>query len=361
MADRAEDASGVVDRNESESEVAERDNTVSEQILKMWKLQQESNVQFQQQMLQVLSTMADQHASAHSIPTGSPVPATPALDVVRSALAQTRLSSFDPDDTPFSMAEWMDDVTRIQQEIGISDTLIVLKAGDALRGRAARFYKQWKPLVRDWITFRQDFEIAFPEQGTPATRIRSCLAIVSSDYASLVEYGNTKLAAVKRFYAGFPWEIVLSLLEDDLQDPEVKSRICIQEPTCEADLLKLLAACDARKSSERKPQQFSTRIGGATDNFRKRRRDSPSRYARDGPPMFPGKCRKCDRYGHKQVDCKAQQVTKTPVAFATPGPSDTRQSSFTSQGKPAANKVCTYCKKTGHTEDVCYRKQERSS
>lgn len=352
MADRAENASSVGDGNESETEVTERDSTVSEQILKMWKLQQESNVQFQKQMMQVLSTMAGQHTSAQSISAGSPVASTPALDVVRSAMAHIRLSPFDPDDTPFSMTEWMDDVTRIQQEIGISDTLIVLKAGDALRGRAARFYKQWKPLVRDWVTFRQNFEVAFPEQGTPATRMRACLAIVSADYASLVEYGNTKLAAIKRFYAGFPWEIILSLLEDDLQDKEVKSRISIQEPTCEADLLKLLAACDARKSSERKQQPLSTQTGGTTDRFRKRRRDSPPRYARAGPSMFPGKCRKCDRYGHKQVDCK--QVTKTSGELTAFGPTGT------SPDKSTANKVCTYCKKIGHTENVCYRKQGSS-
>ncbi|CAH0557283.1 unnamed protein product [Brassicogethes aeneus] len=101
-------------------------------------MQQENNTNFQNQVMQILSTMANAQATQ----------------------AQAALQSSSINDTTFSMVEWMGDVTRIQRELSISDTVIVLKAGHTLRGRAARFYKHWKPIVRDWTSFRKDFEVA---------------------------------------------------------------------------------------------------------------------------------------------------------------------------------------------------------
>lgn len=101
-------------------------------------------------------------------------PVAPTVPEITTAASQIRLATFDPDDTPFTML-WMDDVSRIKHEFGISDTLIVLKAGHALRVWAVRFYQHWQPIIRDWDSFRPDFQIAFPEQGTPATHLRACL------------------------------------------------------------------------------------------------------------------------------------------------------------------------------------------
>lgn len=321
--------------------------SIDNKMMMMFKMQQESNNSFQNQIMQILSTMANaqatqaeatlQAASANAQVQSVP---TPVPEVMAAASTQIRLTNFDPDDTPFTMTEWMDDVTRIQNELGISDTVIVLKAGHALRGRAARFYQHWKPIVRDWVSFRRDFEIAFPEQGTPATRIRACLAITSTNFDSLVEYGNAKLTSIKRFYPNFPWGIVLSLVEYDIQNVEVKNRISLQSPTCDAELLKLLAACDANKINE----------GG---RLRKRASDF-----RDEHPGFQGKCRNCQRYGHKQINCK-QEVKSTVFTpdKLTPGSSGVKFTNLTPvQTKLVNVKTCTYCQKKGHTEDVCYRK-----
>lgn len=232
----------------------------STQMMEMYRIQQESNINFQNQIMQILSTMANaqaiqsqaalQSASTKTQAQVQTVVSAHVPEVVAAASSQIRLTSYDPDDTPFTMVEWMEDVTKIQQEFGMSDTMIVLKAGHALRGRAARFFQHWKPIARDWASFRRDFEVAFPEQGTPATRIRACLAITSDNFVSLVEYGNAKLSSIKQFYPDFPWDTILSLVEYDIKNIEAKNRICLQAPTCDADLLKLLATCDATIKSE---------------------------------------------------------------------------------------------------------------
>lgn len=345
MADGAENVLVRSDGSETEPEATanNNENSVNEQVLKIWKLQQESNTQLQKQMMDILSTMANAQVAQGLVQASASaqVATTHVTDVINTATAQIQLSSFDPDDTPYNMVEWMDDVTRIQQELKISDTVIVLKAGAALRGRAARFYKHWKPIVRNWASFRRDFEVAFPEQGTPATRVRACLAIVSSSFNSLVEYGNAKLSSIRRFYPDFPWNIVLSLIEYDIQNVEAKNRIYLQAPVSEEDLLKVLAVCDARKISD------GVREG---DLSRKRKHNF-----HDKRPGFQGNCRKCHRYGHKEVDCK-QALKKSLVTSdgAVPGPSGIKPTYQSAPGKKIP--ICTYCKKVGHTEEVCFRK-----
>lgn len=339
---------------ESETVVNQSEHVADNNMMLLFRLQQESNNNFQRQIMEILSTMANaqvtqvttlQAASLSAQPQSVTMPVSEGMSV---ASAQFRLASFDPDDTPFTMVEWMDDVSRIQQELGITDTLIVLKAGHALRGRAARFYQHWKPIVRDWTSFRRDFEIAFPELGTPATRIRACLEITSSKFESLVEYGNAKLTSIRRFYADFPWNIVLSLIEYDIQNTEVKNRICLQAPTCDSELLKLLAACDANKMN-------------VSERMRDVSRKRPHSF-RDDRFSFQGTCRRCHRYGHKEVHCKFDEKVQTVSDKIFPGPSGVKLKVLPG---PSVNnntnlvnvKFCEICKKKGHTKDTCYCKQ----
>lgn len=317
-------------------------------MMLLFKMQQESNNSFQKHIMEILSTMANAQvtqATSQAAPLSaqSQSVAIPVSDSLSVASTQFSLTSFDPDDTPFTIVEWMDDVSRIQQELGISDTLLVLKAGHALRGRAARFYQHWKPIVRDWDSFRRDFEIAFPELGTPATRIRDSLEITSSKYESLVEYGNAKLTSIRRFYTDFPWNIVLSLVEFDIQNTEVRNRICLQAPTCDAELLKLLAACDANKMN----------VGARVRDLSRKRPYS----SRDERPVFQGHCRRCHRYGHKEANCKYEEKAQSVSEKVLPGPSGVKPAFSSPDSNQASVKFCKICHKKGHTEDTCYRKK----
>ncbi|XP_049818889.1 uncharacterized protein LOC126265706 [Aethina tumida] len=344
MADNSEKRDRAVSPNvvNITESVSETDNNMA----LLFKMQQENNNSFQKQIMEILSTMANAQTTQATLRvTAQTQPVSASVsEGVSAAAAQFRLASFDPDDTPFTMVEWMDDVTRIQQELEISDTLIVLKAGHALRGRAARFYQHWKPIIRDWASFRRDFEIAFPELGTPATRIRNCLAIKSSSFDSLVEYGNAKLTAIRRFYSDFPWNVVLSLVEYDIQNTEVKNRISLLAPTCDSELLKLLATCDANKLN-----------AGVRERELSRKRPYSFRDQRS----FQGNCRRCQRYGHKAVDCKNAEKIQNMSEKVQPGPSGVHQRNFSSGNNTSANKkFCNICGVNGHSEDTCYSKKQ---
>ncbi|KAF7278386.1 hypothetical protein GWI33_008514 [Rhynchophorus ferrugineus] len=95
------------------------------------------------------------------------------------------------------MVELMENVTKIKQELSISESIIVLKARHSLRGRDPPFNQHWKPTVRIWMSFQQDFEIVFSEHGTPAT---------PSSFHSFVDYENSKLRTIKRFLSGLSLE-----------------------------------------------------------------------------------------------------------------------------------------------------------
>lgn len=51
-----------------------------------------------------------------------------------------QLTEFNPDASSHTMAEWIDDSTNIKNKLRISDMLMVVKASEALRGRAQDFY-----------------------------------------------------------------------------------------------------------------------------------------------------------------------------------------------------------------------------
>ncbi|XP_044764435.1 uncharacterized protein LOC123320999 [Coccinella septempunctata] len=269
----------------------------------------ENQAQLQMKMMELLANMSSSRNDTDHVVT-----------------AQLSLAQFDPDDTTFSTKEWIEEVDRIKLETGMSDTVVVLKAGQALKRHAAKFYQNWKPILRNWSTFSRDLEIAFPQKGTPATRLKESMLISSANFSSLVEYAHVKLNSIRKFYNKFPWEIVLSLVTHDITNTEVKNRVVLQEPEDEMELLKLLSSFDSDAPL-------------VSDNSRKR----SNQMKVETESRFNGQYRKCGYSGHKADDCRS---TKRRA-----------------QNPPYERQVllCNFCKRKGHLEKFCFAKRENAN
>jgi hypothetical protein len=103
-----------------------------------------------------------------------------------------QLTAYDPDDTSYSIEEWLKDVNNIRTKIKIDDDIMILKAGAALQGKVRKFYNGWRPLVRIWATFEDDLVTAFLDHETWHTKLVRAANMKSSDFDSISEYAIEK-------------------------------------------------------------------------------------------------------------------------------------------------------------------------
>lgn len=246
---------------------------------------------------------------------------------------QFKVTSFDPDKSAYSMEEWLEDVAKLKTELKVSDYLMIAKAGEALRGKAYRYYCDWRPLNRTWEIFRNDLIVAFPDKETPGIRAFTAATLRSHDCDSLSDYGTQKIRAIKRFYNALPWNTVISMIEYGLDHFEARSAIRIQNPGSEKELLKLLSEFDARRL------RFANPVNRFSIENKKREQGKLL------PKVFKGNCFNCGLQGHQENSC-----TKTPRKEEKQKPNTSTKPSST------AIPVCDHCKKMGHTEPNCWNK-----
>lgn len=141
-----------------------------------------------------------------------------------------KLTRYDPDNSNYSMAEWLKDVNVIKIEQKISEQVMILKAGEALQGKARRFYDGWRPLVRNWSSFEEDLLTAFPDHETFHTKLLRAANMRSSEFNSISEYGLEKVRSLYRYYPDLPWDRVLSPVIGGITSNAVRDGIRLHQP-----------------------------------------------------------------------------------------------------------------------------------
>jgi hypothetical protein len=115
------------------------------------------SVPWQETLLTLIANQQEQIAELRKSNMAGPTPST---STDGTLIAQTpaptslttwasfRLSDFDPDKSNFTIEEWLEDTSKLKGELGASDLIMIAKAGEALRGRAYRYYCDWRPVRR---------------------------------------------------------------------------------------------------------------------------------------------------------------------------------------------------------------------
>jgi len=261
-----------------------------------------------------------------SCTTTQPTPSTFVADVPIAPAPYTtfKLTSYDPDTSAYAISEWLEDATKLKEELNVSDNLMIARASDALKNRGNRYCCDWRPIRRTWENFCGDLITAFPDKETPGARAFKAATLRSRNCNSFCEYGNEKLRSINRFHDKLPWEKILSMVEYGLDNAEACAALHIQKPQSERELMTIFCEFDARRTSKRLLEL-----------------EGVHKYGRPNK-IFRGSCFNCGRQGHQQEQCHRKKEKPKDV----------------SKEIPCTSKVptCNHCNKIGHNEANCWQK-----
>jgi hypothetical protein len=112
-------------------------------------------VGWQESLITLIASQQEQLAqlARQSNMATKPTPnmATCVADVPNSQMF--KLAEFNPDTSSYAIEEWLDDATKLKNELHVGDILMIVKAGEALKGRAHHYYCNWRPSATIEVLF----------------------------------------------------------------------------------------------------------------------------------------------------------------------------------------------------------------
>lgn len=252
----------------------------------------------------------------------------PVATEVREPLS-FNFTCFDPNKSNYPAQEWLSEVNRVRIKYKVDDCLAILKAGEALRGEGRRFYDGWAPLTRTWDAFEQDLLAAFPDHESWGTKFRKANEVKCSQFETFSEYARIKIRDLYRFHSELPWEKVLSIVVDGINSNSVYESVRLQNPANLTELMLILRRHEAIK----RRNQMSDQIDDMSKPSKRRRVES----------RFSGKCYNCGKTGHKKEECRLLSA-------------NSETSNKKSNSSKKHNTECSFCKRMGHEEKNCWKK-----
>lgn len=264
------------------------------------------------------------------------------LKAIRDAVSTSQqkdddiaLPLFDPDKNDCGARSWCDSIETLRADLKWSSVKTAAKAGKALRGSASFWLESWEPVEgRSWEQFRTDIIDAYPEKKNLSERLSKAVLYTSDSADSYGEYAREKIRLFRNTKISFSDEQLIELVCGGITDVDVRMASLNNGVTTTATLISILSIYVKNK---KRPLDNANLV--------------PVLNKR--PKFSEKKCFNCNQVGHLQIHCpKIKSQFRTHTVSQTPPllkPSDPRI------------KICTYCKKIGHSESVCYHKQRAES
>ncbi|CAH2211400.1 jg5072 [Pararge aegeria aegeria] len=269
--------------------------------------------QFFMQMMQMMHTMSERLCAP--------------LAESKIRIKDIYLPSFDPD-TNVGIREWCQHIDKAIEAYKINDFDIRMKVCSLLKGRAKMWVDDWMVTTSTWDELRKNLITTFePENrySRDILRFREHVYDSSKDIAEFLSRA---------------WVLWRRVTKDKLENEHAVEAVigCINDERLRIELL------NARATTV--PELISI-----ASSIRKKR---PQQSSHQGPPNKRARvsdsipsassCRICKRTNHATSDCRYKaKETKPEAGEKNP--------------KPVGVVICTYCKKPGHTYDVCYRRE----
>lgn len=263
------------------------------------------------------------------------------LQIIRDAVSTSHqndddvaLPQYDPEKNDCGAASWCSSIEALAKEFRWSSLKTAAKAGKALRGSALIWFETWDPSEgRTWENLRVDLIGAYPEKKNLSDKLRKSVLYTSDSAESYCEYARNKIRLLHNTKVAFTEAQLIELVCGGISDVDVRMASLNNGVANTAALITLLSTYVKSKKRHLDNNELFLTV--------------PKRPRH----LVERKCYTCNQMGHFQSNCPRN-------VSAHVSPSVPNQ---ISKSNDFRSKICTYCKKVGHTELVCYLKQRAES
>lgn len=313
-----------------------------------------------------LPTLADPALTlATSAPRGDSVASTPGTTSYSATSASTDIterlidalksinpvrsnhyyvSDFDP--SIHDAYAWCDEVDRAQSQNQWDEKECLARVGLSLKGDARSWLREWTSNNRTWSNFKLELKSLCPRRVDVANILFDVMCKESDKYSTYADYARKSLLRL-RIVKGLSDELLCAIIVRGIKDPQIRAAATNAKLTPETVVEFLSIYVKPNRSSVSAPNNIQTRYSrSVTDSSTERYRKRPAMETNTRI-----RCYNCNRIGHKSTSCSKQ--SKTDDGNVNKNKSVTTSESTT---KSVQKVVCTFCKKVGHTEDVCFTK-----
>lgn len=258
------------------------------------------------------------------------------------------ISNFDPNVHDFDV--WCAEVDRARELNHWDDRECLGRIGGCLRGDAKTWLNDWVTNDRSWTNFKFEFRSLCPREVDMASVLYDVMSTNSNKFTTYAEYARKSLLRLN-IVKGLSDELKTAVVVRGISDPQVKAAAANAKLQSK-DLVEFLSVYIKPKYAlpvGNNPVRSSSSVNL---DPRKRKIMQYDRLT----------CYTCGKVGHKQTYCTKRSfksVDHTSNSQATATTSSSNSNVMRSDPRPI--KTCTYCKKTGHLVDSCYKKDRVDS
>lgn len=267
------------------------------------------------------------------------------VSAINTTMSQVRpnifISSFDPSINDFDL--WCSEVDYVRSINRWDDRECLSRIGNCLKGEARIWLNQWVSNDRTWSNFKIDFKALCPRQVDTANVLYEVMSTNSDKYHTYAEYARRSLLRLK-IVDGLSSELLSAIIIRGITDPQIRAA-ATNAKLMPNDLVEFFANfVKPRKVQYGFPKSNSYIDRDINRNPRKREHN-----------VSKSKCFSCGTVGHRQFTCpKRPRIDHVTT-------NDSRSNLIMSNNSNGDRKPCSYCKKIGHSEDVCFTKQRSES
>ncbi|XP_063624790.1 uncharacterized protein LOC134796536 [Cydia splendana] len=284
------------------------------------------------------STVGEPNGSSSAAPdaTDRLIGALTALTKVRSN--HYYISNFDP--SLHDIDSWCEEVERARDINRWDDNECLSRIANCLKGDARSWLNEWVTNDRSWTNFKFEFKPLCSRRIDVANILFSVMSTNSDSYTTYAEYARRSLLRLN-IVKGLSDELTVAIVIRGITDAQIRAA-ATNAQLLPRDLVEFLSIYTKPNSNIAQSSTRQSRSRQIESNNLKRGNNfnTPNREL---------KCYSCFEIGHLQRFC--------PKRFKQL--EDQKKPSDTSSNTTA--NVCSFCKKPGHDDTVCFAKKRSES